>query len=85
MTSKIPEYRAYCDICNYSSPWYPVVSSAKAWRDLHFEDQHPDNPMKKENCRIQRQKTDSAEKFDNPAIQIRLEESFAYQGEGSDS
>jgi len=73
---KIPEYRAYCDICNHSSPWYPVVSSAKAWRELHFDDQHPDNPMKKQNCRIQKQKIKPSKRFDNPAVQIRLQEQY---------
>jgi len=76
---KIPEYRAYCDICKHGSPWYPVVSSAKAWRELHFDDQHPDNPMKKVNCRIQQQKVEPSERVDNPAIQNRLQKAFEYQ------
>jgi len=75
----IPEYRAYCDICNGASAWYPVESNAKAWRDLHFDDQHPDNPMKKQNCRIQRQKVEPGERVENPAVQGRLVDGLNYQ------
>lgn len=47
-------FRAYCDICNEPSKWFSVAYQARGWRDMHFESVHPDNPMKKQNCRIQR-------------------------------
>jgi len=73
MDKQIPEYRAYCDICNSGGPWFVMsVERAKAWRDLHFDDQHPNNPMKKANCRIQRQKNHVEEVVDNPATQARI-------------
>jgi hypothetical protein len=73
MDKQVPEYRAYCDICNNGSPWFVMsVERAKAWRDLHFDDQHPDNPMKKENCRIQRQKKHVEAVVDNPETQARI-------------
>lgn len=47
-------FRAYCDICNEPSKWFRVAYQARGWREIHFESEHPDNPMKKQNCRIQR-------------------------------
>jgi len=47
-------WRAYCDICNEPSKWYGAMYQARGWRDNHFDAVHPDNPMKKQNCRIQR-------------------------------
>jgi len=77
MGKDIPEYRAYCDICKGGSTWFVFsVEDAKAWRDLHFEDQHPDNPMKKENCRIQRRMIDVEDAVDNPAVQSRIVEAL---------
>jgi hypothetical protein len=48
------------------------IESAKAWREMHFDDQHPENPMKKANCRIQRRMVDVEKSFDNPAMQARM-------------
>jgi len=48
------QYRAYCDICNIASEWDDDVAHAYEWRESHFKDHHPDNPMHKHNCRIQR-------------------------------
>jgi len=48
------QYRAYCDICSVASEWHTDVSHARKWRTEHFEAHHPDNPMHKQNCRIQR-------------------------------
>jgi len=50
--------------------------SARAWRELHFDDQHPDNPMKKANCRIQRRKINVEDAADNPAVQARMVEAL---------
>lgn len=48
-------YRAYCDICKEGGPWFEgSVTKAQNWRAEHFDERHPDNPMVKENCRIQR-------------------------------
>lgn len=53
------EFRAYCDICKSGSMWVADgESNAVEWRRQHFADNHPDNPMKKENCRIQRRTDD---------------------------
>jgi hypothetical protein len=80
MSGEIPEYRAYCDICNGGSEWFELsVESAKAWRDLHFDDQHPDNPMKKTNCRIQRRMIDVEESFDNPKTQAGIVEALNHE------
>ena len=49
------EFRAYCDICKCQvGRWFDSVKGAQEFRIAHFEESHPDNPMKKENCRIQR-------------------------------
>ena len=48
------EFRAFCDICRESSPWFEVATGADQWRSDHFDEVHPDNPMKRQNCRIQR-------------------------------
>lgn len=68
----VSEYQGYCDICKHGSPWYPVPSKAKGWRDLHFEDQHPDNPMKKTNCRIKRRKVEP-EKQEDDSVEVALD------------
>lgn len=47
-------FRAYCDICKTGSDPYGTDELAASWRELHFEKEHPDNPMLKENCRIKR-------------------------------
>jgi len=52
------EYRAYCDICKKPSNWRLTPKEAKTWRNEHFHSTHPDNPMKKVNCRIQRHTID---------------------------
>ena len=49
-------FRAYCDICNEPSPWYNSKFRADEWRMLHWESLHSDNPMMKQNCRIQRER-----------------------------
>jgi len=48
------EFRAYCDICNEGSEWMDGLGRAHEYRERHFRDEHPDNPMVMENCRIQR-------------------------------
>jgi hypothetical protein len=60
-------WRAYCDICNHASPWKESQYLAKGWRDLHFESLHDDNPMVKQNCRIQRD-VQEKEEFAFPII-----------------
>jgi len=77
MPREVPEYRAYCDICNGGSAWF-VLSEADAqtWREMHFADQHPENPMLKENCRIQRRMIDVEDAVDNPAVQARMVEAL---------
>jgi len=47
-------FRAYCDACGTEGPWFDNDAEAVAWRREHFEEDHPDNPMRKQNCRIQR-------------------------------
>ena len=47
-------YRAYCDICKTESTDFDTDDGASTWREEHFDETHPDNPMKKTNCRIQR-------------------------------
>lgn len=49
------KFRAYCDICKAAGPWYAAFKDAESWRSIHFDHKHPDNPMKKTNCRIQRE------------------------------
>jgi len=49
------KFRAYCDICNVGGPWFPDDELTKSWRSIHFSHKHPDNPMEKQNCRIQRE------------------------------
>lgn len=49
------KFRAYCDICKEGSDLYGDDGKATVWRELHFEKEHPDNPMLKTNCRIQRE------------------------------
>jgi hypothetical protein len=48
------KYRAYCDICNEPSEWFESERLSKDWRESHFTAMHSGNPMKKANCRIQR-------------------------------
>jgi len=77
---EIPVYRAYCDICNHGGPWFEItVEKARAWRELHFDDQHPDNPMKKQNCRIQREYRGVEQVLTNN--KTNLEKAFDYQDE----
>lgn len=49
------EFRAYCDICKEPvRGWRETKGEAIGDRGWHFEFMHPDNPMVKTNCRIQR-------------------------------
>jgi len=55
------EFRAYCDICRDGSDWVDTDPAAREWRESHFDSTHPDNPMKKANCRIQRRAVDESD------------------------
>ena len=73
MTKQIPQFRAYCDICNGGGPWYDITpDKARAWRELHFDSEHPENPMVKQNCRIQRRKVEVEQVYENPEKQARM-------------
>ena len=48
------KFRAYCDICKEGSGYSDEPEDAAMWRMEHFDAEHPTNPMRKENCRIQR-------------------------------
>ena len=48
------EYRVYCDICKECVSTVEYIQPAVYERNKHFDKKHPDNPMKKANCRIQR-------------------------------
>lgn len=50
-------FRYYCDICKEGSDW-AGLEQAEEWRESHFTDEHPDNPMVKVNSRIQRRADD---------------------------
>jgi hypothetical protein len=47
-------FEAYCDICKRGSDALESEEAAAAWRSDHFDAEHPNNPMKKANCRIKR-------------------------------
>lgn len=57
----VEAFRAYCDICNRPSPWFASLKRAEYWRGNHFETIHKDNPMVKQNCRIQKDDVSSLE------------------------